>query len=329
MTAHLHPAPWVARSWRRFACAWLLAIGCGAGIAPDGQAADVTIGIPNWPSVNVTAHIIQVVVEDNFGLSVELQHATNPVIFEAMGKGSIDLHPEVWLPNQQNLYDKYAAVLVKNAHPATAVQGICANGAAQRAGIRDVSDLVDPAKALLLDSDGDGRGEIFIGAPGWSSTVVERIKASQYGYDQVLALTQLDEGLADSQLTIAERRGRPWVGFCYAPHHRFVIHPDLRLLTEPPYDASRWNVVQADTDPDWMTHSYVAMHWPSQAVQPVYTRALAISHPLVAALMRNMDLTRGDLSAFSYEVVVNKRDPADFARAWVASHAQRVANWLR
>ena len=310
---------------RRRLLGLVLALG---GIAP-ASGADITIGIPNWPSVNVTAHIIQVIVEENLGLTVELQHATNPVIFEAMAKGSVDLHPEVWLPNQQNLYDRYAERLVKNDHPAVAVQGLCANGAALRAGIRDVSDLVDPAKAALLDSDGDGRGELFIGAPGWSSTLIERIKAAQYGYDQVLQLKELDEGLADSQLTIAERRGRPWVGFCYAPHHRFVIHPDLRLLTEPPYDAERWKIVRPEESADWLSRSYVAMNWPTQAVQPVYTKALLRSHALVAALVRNMDLTREDLSDFSYEVVVNKREPGEFAQAWVKIHAARVAGWLR
>ena len=318
-----------ARTRGRRTRQWL--VGLVAGVLPAALAlgADITIGIPNWPSVNVTAHILQVVIEDNLGLSVELQHATNPVIFEAMAKGSVDLHPEVWLPNQQSLYDKYAALLVKNAHPATAVQGLCANAAAQRAGIRDVSDLADPARARLLDSDGDGRGELFIGAPGWASTVVERLKAAQYGYDQVLELKELDEGLADSQLTIAERRHRPWVGFCYAPHHRFVIHPDLRLLTEPPYDEGRWKVVPAEASADWRRESYVAMNWPTQSVQPVYTQALKQSHPLVAALARNLDMTREDLSGFSYEVVINRKDPADYARVWVATHRQRVANWLR
>ncbi|MGO9635542.1 MAG: glycine betaine ABC transporter substrate-binding protein [Steroidobacteraceae bacterium] len=309
--------------------AWLLVVVAGGTPADVASAADITIGIPNWPSVNVTAHIIQLIIEENFGLSVELQSATNPVIFEAMAKGSVDVHPEVWLPNQQNLFDRYADGLVRNAHPATGVQGMCVNGAAQRAGIRDISDLTDPAKAALLDSHGDGRGEIFIGAPGWSSTVIERIKAIEYGYDQVLELKQMDEGLADSQLTIAERRGLPWVGFCYAPHHRFVIHPDLKLLTEPPYEAMRWKLVQPNEDPDWVEKSYVAMALPTQSIQPVYAKTLLRAHPLVAGLMRNMDISRDDISGFSYQVVVNKKDPVEFARTWVAGHAQRVADWLR
>ena len=71
-------------------------------------AQDVVVGVPNWPSVTVTANVIKQVVETNMGLKVELQTATNPVIFEAMDKGSMHIHPEVWLPNQQGLVDQFA-----------------------------------------------------------------------------------------------------------------------------------------------------------------------------------------------------------------------------
>jgi len=58
-------------------------------IAGTAQAADIVIGVPNWPSVNVTANVLKVVLEDNFGLDVELQNGTNPVVFEAMDGGSM------------------------------------------------------------------------------------------------------------------------------------------------------------------------------------------------------------------------------------------------
>jgi glycine betaine/proline transport system substrate-binding protein len=252
---------------------------------PVARAADIVIGVPNWPSVRVSAQLVKLVLEEELGLTVELQGATNPVIFEAMSKGSIDLHPEVWLPNQQSLFDRYEADLVRNLHPAIGEQGMCVNGAAQRAGVHDIADLTDPARAPLFDSDGDGRGEVFIGAPGWSSTLVERIRAATYGYGEMLELLQLDEGLADTQLAIAQRRNLPWVGFCYTPHHRFVVHPDLRLLSEPAGPPGAWKVVLPADDPLWARASRVAMAWPRQSVQPVYARALERS-PLGSDFVR-------------------------------------------
>ena len=57
--------------------------------APPSFAADIVIGVPNWPSVRVTAHVLKVAMEENLGLEVELQNAANPVVFEAMDSGSM------------------------------------------------------------------------------------------------------------------------------------------------------------------------------------------------------------------------------------------------
>ena len=73
--------------------------------ATPALAQEIVIGVPNWPSVAATANILKVAIEENLGLSVELQNGTNPIVFEAMDKGSMDAHPEVWMPNQQNLHD--------------------------------------------------------------------------------------------------------------------------------------------------------------------------------------------------------------------------------
>ena len=45
------------------------------------QAADIVVGSPNWVSVQATAHVIKIVLEDNLGLEVEVQNGTNPCGF--------------------------------------------------------------------------------------------------------------------------------------------------------------------------------------------------------------------------------------------------------
>ena len=72
-------------------------LGFGLMVAQTGPvlAADVVIGVPNWPSVLVTGHVLKVALEDNLGLEVELQNGTNPVVFEGMDAGSMHVHPEV------------------------------------------------------------------------------------------------------------------------------------------------------------------------------------------------------------------------------------------
>ncbi len=45
--------------------------GASMAIAMPAVAADIVIGVPNWASVNATAHILEVVIEDNLGLESE------------------------------------------------------------------------------------------------------------------------------------------------------------------------------------------------------------------------------------------------------------------
>jgi len=88
----------------------LISLACVSSVLSFGtvaHAADVVIGVPNWPSVLATAHVLKVAMEENLGLEVELQNGTNPVVFEAMDTGAMHVHPEVWLPNQTNLNDKF------------------------------------------------------------------------------------------------------------------------------------------------------------------------------------------------------------------------------
>ena len=298
-------------------------------VASPALAADLVVGVPNWPSVTVTANVIKEVIETNLGLTVELQTGTNPVIFEAIDKGSMQIHPEVWLPNQQNLVDQYTDNIELNTNGAPAVQGMCANQVAVTAGFADISDLADPVKTALLDSDGNGRGEVFIGATGWGSTTVEHARGFGYGYDQVVDLVELDESVAYAQLDAAITAGKPWVGFCYTPHHLFTVHPEMTILTEPAHDPAAWKIVTPDTDANWLNASSVAMAWSPAYIQPAFAAGLNETAPQVASMLRNMDLSSDDLGAFSFSVIVDGKDAAQVASEWIAANPDRVTAWLQ
>ena len=47
-------------------------VAASLGMSSVATAAEIVIGVPNWPSVAATASILKVVIEDNFGLEVEL-----------------------------------------------------------------------------------------------------------------------------------------------------------------------------------------------------------------------------------------------------------------
>lgn len=300
-------------------------------MAGHAFAADVVVGLQNWPSASGTAYIIKAAIEQNLGLDVELQNGSNPIIFEAMDKGSMDVMPEVWLPNQQNLYNTYVkdrGTVTLNTNGVVASQGLCVpRYVAEEMGVRSVEDLTDPDKAALFDSDGDGRGEMWVGNPGDASGNVEKIKARSYGYDQTMEGQVYDETVNFANLDNAIKAHKAWISFCYTPHYIFALH-DLVFLEEPPYDEAQWNIVQPTDDPDWLEKSSAPVAWPAAAVHVGYRKGLETERPEIANLLRNIELTTDEVSAMTYALVIDRRDPADYAKEWVAEHEEKILGWM-
>ena len=296
------------------------------------QAADVVIGVPNWPSVLATAHVLKVAMEENLGLEVELQNGTNPVVFEAMDTGAMHVHPEVWLPNQTNLNDKFVkdkGSVRMNPNGVAGDQAMCVTkGTAERTGISELSDLTDPDMAKKFDTDGDGQGEIWIGASGWASTNVEKIRAKSYGYDATMSLKEMDETLALAEVDNAVAQDKDIVFYCYTPHHMFALH-DLVILKEPAYDEAKWNVTQPTDDPEWLEKSEAAVAWNTAQLHIHYASVLESDQPEAAAMLANVKFDTDTISAMTFALVVEEQDPAEFAAKWVADNASTVDSWLQ
>ncbi len=296
------------------------------------QAADVVIGVPNWPSVRVTAHVLKVVLEDNLGLEVELQNGTNPVVFEAMDSGAMHVHPEVWMPNQVNLNNKFVKekkTVKMNPNGVAGDQAMCVTkGTAERTGIKNLTDLTNPDMAKNFDTDGDGKGEIWIGAAGWASTNVEKIRAKSYGYAETMKLKEMDETLALAEVDNAVAKKQNIVFFCYTPHHMFALH-ELVILKEPAYDKAKWKVIQPTDDPQWLEKSEAGVAWNTAYLHIHYAAALEKKHPAAAKLLSQVKLDTDTVSAMTYALVVEKKDAAEFAKKWVADNSSTVDSWLK
>ena len=119
---------------------------------------------------------------------------------------------------------------------------------AAKHGFKSVFDLATPGAQKLFDSDGDGRGEIWVGAAGWASTNVHRVKVRDYGIAPFLAPATEDETVFYSRLKdlIAEKKG---VFYCYKPHYVHALY-DVVLLEEPKHDPAKYKIVQPNQDAD-------------------------------------------------------------------------------
>ena len=247
-------------------------------------------------------------------------------------ESTTQVHPEVWMPNQVNLnntYVKEKGSVRMNPNGVAGDQAMCVTkGTAERTGIVNLSDLTDPDMAKNFDTDGDGMGEIWIGAAGWASTNIEKIRAKSYGYDQTMFLKEMDETLALAEVDNAVAQNSDIVFFCYTPHHMFALH-DLVILKEPAHDEATWNVIQPTDDPEWLEKSEAPNAWSTAYLHIHYATELESTHPAAAALLSNVKLDTAIVSAMTYALVVEKQDPEAYAKKWVSENSALVDSWLQ
>lgn len=291
----------------------------------------VVVGMPAWPSAQVTAHIIADTLEERVGVEVELRNRGTVNILMDIADGDIQVHPEVWLPNLSALVRRLSKndVLRLSPRGVAAQQNICATRETlDETGITAVSDLAKPEMAARFDSDGDGKGEIWIGAETWSSTSIEKIRAKSYGYDRTMTLLEMPEDVAMAAVDAAVAVGKPVVFYCYGPHHIFKLH-DIVQLQEPEYDPSRWAVVKPADDPDWLEKSQAPTAWDLSHFHVAWAAALDNKMPQVARFLSEIAFEPADISAMSYAVEVERKPVEEVAKEWISDNGERIGEWVK
>ena len=141
-------------------------------------------------------------------------------------------------------------------------------------------------------------------------------------------LKEIDETLALAEVDNAVAQKKNIVFFCYTPHHMFALH-ELVILSEPAYDEAKWNVKQPTDDPNWLENSSAPVAWNTAKLKIHYATSLETSNPEVAKLLSQVKLDTDTVSQMTYALVVEKQDPADFAKKWVADNGATVDSWLK
>ncbi len=292
-------------------------------------AEEVKIGVPPWTGAQAIAHVLGEIVQSRIGGTVEYVPGTNATIFQAMdqGKGDIDVHPDVWLPNQESFTKKYVeeeGTVTLSSNPYVGDQGFCVSkdfGAANN--ITDIADLGRPDVAAQMDSDGNGLGEIWIGAPSWASANVNEVKVRDYGLMDFLEPVRADEAVKTARIKDSIAKGEGYAFYCYKPHAVWFMF-DVEMLTEPAHDPEKYIMLQPSDDPDWFDKSMVASKDALKQVQIAWSNSLADRSPIIAEFFANFELTADDVSNLAYEVSAQDRDPAEVAAEWVAANSDRV-----
>ena len=305
-----------------------LTISTGAALAED-----VKIGVPSWTGAQAIAHLLGAVVESKIGGTVEFVPGNNATIFQAMdqGKGDIDVHPDVWLPNQESFTKKYvdgAGTVTLSANSYAGTQAYCVSKQfAAEYNITDIADLGRPEVAAAMDSDGNGKGEMWIGAPGWASANVNEVKVRDYGLLDFIEPIRAEEAVKTARVKDSIAKGEGYAFYCYEPHAIWYMF-DVVMLTEPTHDPEKYKMVQPSDSANWYDDSYVASKDALKQVQIAYSGSLADRSPAIAEFFANFSLKADDVSSFAYEISGKGRDPAEVAKEWIEANPERVDAWL-
>ncbi|MCR8549156.1 glycine/betaine ABC transporter substrate-binding protein [Salipiger sp. P9] len=293
----------------------------------------IAVAEPNWASGRAMAALVSVVIESKLGQQVEIVPGANAVIFAGMdrGKGEIDVHPDVWLPNLESLRkefieEKQTVRLSENYY--TGFSAFCAlREFAEANNITSVFDLATPEAAALFDKDGDGMGEIWVGAPGWTSTNQNLVKVRDYGIANFFEPVQTEEQVASASFSSAMERGEGAVFYCYAPHYNWFVF-DMIRLEEPPFDPEHYVMVNPNEDPAWFEKSKITVGDQDKTVHVAYSASLEERAPLVAEFLSRIAMDTDTVNAFTNEIVVKGRAPREVAEEWVAANSERIDEWL-
>ena len=298
-------------------------------IAVPAFAEEVNIGVPSWTGAQAIAYVLGEVVTSRIGGTVEYVPGNNATIFQAMdqGEGDIDVHPDVWLPNQESFTRQYvdeAGTVTLSSNPYQGNQGFCVSqDFAAAMNITDIADLGRPDVAAAMDSDGNGLGEMWIGAPGWASANVNEVKTRDYGLLDFIEPIRAEEAVKTARIRDSIAKGEGNAFYCYEPHAVWFMF-DVTMLTEPTYDPEKYIMVQPSDNADWYEMSMVATKDDLKQVQIAWSNSLVDRSPAIAEFFANFSLNAQDVSGLAFEISANDRDPAEVAAEWVAANSDRV-----
>ena len=206
--------------------------------AGTGAAAKATIVFADldWDSAQIQNAIARRIVEDGYGYPTEAIFGGTIPLWQGLVKGDIDVTMEIWLPNQQDVWQPAMAKgqvipvgksLDDNWQSAFVVPTYVVE---QNPGLKSVQDLRDHIG--IFPQEG-GKAVLVSCLSAWACSATNEGQVAAYGLDDVITLQ--DPGSQASlfaSLQGAYDKGEPWLGYLWGPTQP-AAELDLTRLQEP------------------------------------------------------------------------------------------------
>ncbi len=304
-----------------------VALSVGAASAQE----KVAISDLNWNGAKAIAAVLEGIIDGPMGSEADIVQGMNQaaVIMEGMdkGDGSVDIYTDLWMPNQQALWDEYVvnrgSVATNAPYPGTS--NIYVPSYMAEKGVTSIEDLADPEVAAMFDTDGNGKGEYWAGDVTWASTKRWQIKFKSYGLDGLWEPNIVSADTFKAGLEAAYASSQPQLFYYWTPEAIHVKY-DLVALDEPArFDGCE----DVDLDAEnWLEVSTFECVIASNEIFIGYSKSLEQRNPAVAKMLSNIQFTGDEINGWIVEMFDNKRDPAIVAEEWIADNKDLVMGWI-
>ena len=220
--------------------------------ADDGPKETIIFGDLNWPSALLQNRIAQYIVEHGYGYPTDVKFGATLPLFEGLQRGDTDVTMEIWLPNQDEAWNKAreeGAVLSVGKSLGSDWQSafvIPSYLQDQYPDLDSVEDLTDPQyKDLFSTAETGDKARLVSCVIGWSCEVVNAAQVEGYGLaDHVEVINPGDGAALNADLYGAYERQEPWLGYQWGTNDP-ALKLDLVRLEEPAYSDECWFTTKA------------------------------------------------------------------------------------
>ena len=173
----------------------MLAIGACGGSDSEADTEKETIMFSglNWDSALVQNAVARYIIENGYGYPTDhIEGATIP-LFQGLIKGDIDVTMEIWLPNQQEVWDEAIKAgqvisvgksLEDNWQSTWIIPGYTAEA---NPGLKSVSDIPDYVE-LFAQADSGGKAVLIGCIAQWACRGVNEAQIVSYGLEDIVEL---------------------------------------------------------------------------------------------------------------------------------------------
>ena len=225
-------------------------VACASEDAEEKQT--IVFGDLNWASALLQNRIAQYLVEFGYGYPTDVKFGATLPLFEGLKNGDTDVTMEIWLPNQDEAWDKArvdGAVLSVGKSLGSDWQSafvIPKYLQEQYPDLDSVDDLKDQQfKDLFKTEETGDKARLVSCVIGWACEEVNAAQITGYELEDHVHVVNPGDGAAlNSDIYGAYERNEPWLGYQWGTNDP-ALKLDLVRLTEPAYSDECWFTTKA------------------------------------------------------------------------------------